>query len=196
MTRLHSFEIEIESLPMSKIRTLCAAIAAAALVALGPTAQAGTGATGCDDLSGIAETPMVDFQSQIQPIFDSTCAGCHGANGPAGLDLRAGESYDNLVGVISNTNQNRLRVEPGNPDSSALFLAVSCDSPGGPGFRMPGTDLQQRALIRDWIAQGALAEPAGTPEPIAVPVNGRWALALLTIMLLLTGLNLVRAARP
>lgn len=181
---------------MSNSQRLFVAAAAACLVILSAPSRAGVGASGCDDLSGIAETPTVDFQSQIQPIFDNTCAGCHGANGPAGLDLRAGESYDNLVGVISNTNQNRLRVEPGNPDSSALFLAVSCDSPGGPGFRMPGTDLQQRALIRDWIAQGALAEPAGTPEPIAVPADGRWALVLLTIMLLLTGLSLVRAARP
>ncbi|RFF30434.1 hypothetical protein [Wenzhouxiangella sediminis] len=181
---------------MSKIRRFCTTLGAAGLVAMSAAAQAGVGASGCDDLSGIAETPMVDFQSQIQPIFDNSCTGCHGASGPAGLDLRPGESYGNLVGVISTTNTSRLRVEPFSPESSALFLAVNCDAPAGPGFRMQGTDAQQRALIRDWIAQGALAEPAGAPEPIAVPVDGHWARVLLTIMLLLTGLNLVRATRP
>lgn len=170
-------------------------LAALTLATPGP-ARAGIGATGCDDLEAIAETPAVDFQSAIQPIFDNTCIGCHGASGPAGLDLRAGESYDELVGIISTTNTSRLRVEAFSPETSALFLAVNCDSPGGPGFRMPGTDPQQRALIRDWIAQGALAEPASAPEPVSVPVDGRWALAVLTIVLLLTGLKLVRATRP
>lgn len=159
-------------------------------------ARAGIGAAGCDDLDAIAETPGINFQSIIQPIFDNTCTGCHGASGPAGLDLRAGESYDELVGTISTTNTSRLRVEAFSPETSALFLAVSCDSPGGPGFRMPGTDPQQRALIRDWIAQGALAEPAAAPEPISVPIDGRWALTLLMMMLLLTGLKFVRVTRP
>lgn len=151
---------------------------------LASPASGGVGASGCDDLGGIAQTPMVDFQSQIQPVFDD-CAGCHGESGPAGLDLRAGESYDNLVGVISTSNSSRLRVDPFNPDTSALFLAVSCDSPGGPGFRMPGTSPEQRALIRDWIAQGALAEPAALPEPVAVPVDDIRALGTLTVLLVL-----------
>lgn len=174
---------------------VCVIAIAVTLATIGP-ARAGIGAAGCDDLDAIAETPGVDFQSAIQPTFDSNCTGCHGEFGPADLDLRSGESYDNLVGVISTTNSSRLRVEPFSPETSALFLAVNCDSPGGPGFRMPGTDQQQRALIRDWIAQGALAEPAAAPEPISVPINGRWAMALLTMVLLLTGLNLVRVSRP
>jgi len=169
---------------MTTMNRLASFACTALLMTIAAPALAGTGATGCDDLSGIAETPMVDFQSQLQPIFD-TCAGCHNASGPAGLDLRDGESYDNLVGVISTTNASRLRVDPFNPDVSALFLAVSCDSPGGPGFRMPGTTPQQRALIRDWIAQGALPEPAGAPEPISVPIDSRWALAVLAAMLML-----------
>jgi len=151
-----------------------------------PPGHAGVGASGCDDLSGIAPTPAIDFETQIQPILGG-CASCHGAAGPAGLDLRAGESYDNLVGVISSTNPARLRVDPGEPDLSALFLAVNCDSPGGPGFRMPGADPQQAALIRDWIAQGALPEPAGMQVPVPVPGDALWALLLLTFLVLGAG---------
>lgn len=177
---------------MMNIRILAAAVATVGLMMIAAPAQAGAGATGCDDLGGIPVTPAVDFQSQIQPIFD-TCSNCHNENGPAGLDLRAGESYDNLVGVISTTNPARLRVDPFEPEVSALFLAVSCDSPGGPGFRMPGTDLPTRALIRDWIAQGALPEPAGVPEPVSVPVNSPWAVgAMITLLILLAGLHLRR----
>lgn len=158
------------------------------LLVLTAPALAGVGAAGCDDLGGIGATPAVDFDTQIEPIL-AGCASCHGEFGPADLDLRAGEAYDNLVGVTSTTNAERLRVEPFQPESSALFLAVACDAPGGPGFRMPGTTPDDRALIRDWIAQGARAEPA----LVAVPVNdGRVLVALAILLLLLAGRRLYR----
>jgi mono/diheme cytochrome c family protein len=168
IVRMLKFKI---GLTLALLATLCLAAR---------PAGAGVGAAGCDDLEGIPETPAVDFQSQLQPIFDG-CANCHGQMGPAGLDLRSGEAYGNLVGVLSTTNPARLRVDPFDPEFSALFLAVSCDSPGGPAFRMPGTTPEERALIRDWIAQGAPAEP---PRPVPVPVNAPWALfGLLCLML-------------
>lgn len=181
---------------MPKLTTLFAGLLTACLTTIAATAQAGTGASGCDDLGGIAETPMVDFQSQIQPIF-ANCTACHNSNGLAGLDLRSGEAYGNLVGVISTTNQNRLRVEAFAPDSSALLLAVNCQSPGGPGFQMGNLAPADRALIRDWIAQGALPEPAGAPaEPLPIPVDNPWAIAaLIGLLALLAGLQLGRG-RP
>ncbi len=175
--------------PMSKLRNI---LAGAGFALMAAPAAAGLGAAGCDDLSGITTTPRVDFQSQIQPVFDD-CATCHGESGPAGLDLRAGEAYDNLVGVVSTTNSSRLRVDPFNPDTSALFLAVTCDSPDGPGFRMPGTTPEERALIRDWIAQGAPAEPASPPEAVAVPIGSAWSLgSLVAALMLLAGIHLHR----
>ncbi len=120
--------------------------------------------SGCADLSEIAEIPMVDFESEIQPLFN-TCVICHGDGGAADLDLRPGESYDNLVGVFANTNPSRMRVEPFNAEDSVLLLATNCTSPGGPGGQMTGLDEGERALIRDWINQGAWPEPT---EP-AIP---------------------------
>lgn len=165
----------------ARVTLACAAVC---LMMTAATALAGLGASGCDDLGSLAETPSIDFQSQIQPVFNA-CASCHGESGSAGLDLRSGESYDNLVGMISTTNPGRLRVEPFSPNTSALFLAVNCDSPGGPGFRMPGTTPEQQALIRDWIAQGAQPEPTGTTEATAVPVD---APGFLMVMAALLGL--------
>ena len=156
-------------------------------------AAAGSGPSGCDDLGSIAETPGVDYRTRIQPILDG-CASCHDESGPAGLDLRDGESYDNLVGVVSTTNASRLRVAPSDPGASALFLAVNCDSPDGPGFRMPGTTLSEQALIRDWIAQGALPEPVGAGQAVVVPVDGPWALVSLVVVLWLTAAGRRRIA--
>lgn len=151
---------------------------------------AGTGASGCDDLGDIQQTPRVDFQAQIQPIL-TDCANCHGESGPGGLDLRPGESYANLVGVRSTTNPSRLRVEPFAPGDSALFLAVACNAPNGPGFRMPGTERAERALIRDWISQGAAPEPLATRQPVAVPIAAPGALVLLMgLLLTFAGLRL------
>lgn len=141
---------------------------------------AGDGPADCTDLSGFAEVPGVDFESRIQPILDA-CTGCHGPTGAAGLDLRAGESYANLVGVSATTNPDRLRVEPFEPDDSLLMAAINCETTGGPAFRMPGTTPEQRALIRDWIAQGALPVPA----PRAVPAWSPAGIALLIGLVLL-----------
>ena len=108
-------------------------------------------------------------------IFNQNClsAGCHnGVNQAGGLNLTAGASYDNLVGVLSQNSvaaaQGLLRVEPFEPDSS--FLIIKLTDPGdGEGTRMPqganplpAADIQ---MIRDWIADGA--PRGGTPEPSA-----------------------------
>ena len=85
--------------------------------------------TGCTDLDGFPEQQAVDFESEIQPIL-SNCAGCHGENGSAGLDLRPGEAYENLVGVESTTNPPQPRVAPFDPADSLLLYAVNCSTTG------------------------------------------------------------------
>lgn len=118
-----------------------------------------TAPTGCDDLNAIEPIPNLDFEADIQPLF-SNCINCHGANGGGGLDLRPGEAYAQLVNVPTSSLQERPRVAPFDPDNSSLFLAVNCASPGGPFFSMPGiNEPEARALLRDWINQGAHETP-------------------------------------
>ncbi len=117
-------------------------------------------ASGCDDLSMQAETANVDYESQIQPIWNANCAGCHtngGSNG--GLKLDAGVSYGNLVSIRS-TSSSLRRVEPGQAGQSFLLQKLNCDQPDA-GARMPQggrLSLSLQALVRDWINQGALAQ--------------------------------------
>ncbi|MGJ8662935.1 MAG: hypothetical protein ACSHWU_04750, partial [Marinicella sp.] len=59
-----------------------------------------SGLSGCDDLSGIPVTVQVDFENEIQPIFDNNCIQCHGGENPiAFMDLELG--YQQLVNIPS-----------------------------------------------------------------------------------------------
>ena len=120
--------------------------------------------TGCADLSAIEPVAGVDYDSAIQPILDG-CIGCHTGDSYPFLDLRASYSYESLVNVITETNEERLRVHPFNPNDSSLLLAINCDQPGGPGYQMGDLSLEERALVHDWIAQGAHPEPFATAIP-------------------------------
>ncbi len=156
-----------------------------------PPVSAGT-PSGCTGLDAFEQQPAVDFASQIEPIF-SNCAGCHGAGGSAGLDLRPGEAYVNLVGIESTTNPPQVRVQPFDPDDSLLLYAVNCSTTGGPSFQMPGTDPAERALIRDWIAQGALARPVPRAIPVLNPFGGGILVVLIMLALVASGRQRVRS---
>lgn len=121
--------------------------------------------SGCDDLGGQAVTPDVDFDSQIQPVFNNSCTSCHTAAHPTGLDLTEGQSHGNLVDVASSQDGSWIRVVPSDLEDSLLFHKINCDDPPV-GQRMPlaGTalSLQQQALFRDWIDQGAQGGPLET----------------------------------
>ncbi|MBS3743149.1 MAG: hypothetical protein KGY48_02235 [Wenzhouxiangellaceae bacterium] len=146
----------------------------------------------CTDLDAIPRQPAVDYESRIQPIFTS-CTGCHGENGSAGLDLRPGQAYANLVGVESTTSPPQARVEPFEPEDSLLLSAINCAITGGPSFQMPGTDPAQRALIRDWIAQGALERPAARSVPAMHPAGLGILAALMLLVLFATRRQRVRS---
>ncbi len=91
-------------------------------------------------------TAQVDYNSQIQPIFDDRCVSCHGSMG--GLNLT---SYDNLMdGGLSGDE-----VVPYDHASSELWIRVNS------GQMPPGNnDLtgEQVNLIAQWIDEGALEE--------------------------------------
>ncbi len=123
------------------------------LLLLTPNTLAGL--SGCDDLSGVAVSPMVDFEMEIQPIFDLHCITCHGPPDPiAFMDLTLG--YQDLVSVPSFQVANFDRISPGQPAQSYLYFKINCGNQFS-GERMPFNaaplNLPQQALIRDWINQ-------------------------------------------
>lgn len=142
--------------PPPAIRNLCTGL----LLAVAAGAHAGNGPPAeCSDLSSVA--PFTQFRyTQFQTIFDTSCGNCHPGNTGAGnLGLGDGFSYANLVDVPSDGLPSMLRVAPGDPLASMLFLKLNCDDPPGLGVRMPlnasPLSLTQQAFFFDWIRLGA-----------------------------------------
>lgn len=97
----------------------------------------------------------VSFSAEVQPIFDNQCAGCHGAGGQAGLDLRPGTSHGNLVGVTATESALSL-VEPGQPDQSWLYLKLTDQQDVGDAMPPGGTIGDANlTLMETWINEGA-----------------------------------------
>lgn len=90
------------------------------------------------------------FQNDVMPLFASSCAlgGCH----------NAASAQDGVVLTTYANIMNTGEVDPGNPDNSKLFEAIT---ESDPDKRMPppssGITLTQDQIntINDWIAQGA-----------------------------------------
>ena len=111
-----------------------------------------------------AGAALVSFATDVQPIFTQNCAfaGCHAGATPArGLNLEAGQAFDNLVGIPSGGMPAMNLVQPGDPDNSYLFKKHRGDADivGGrmplndPTFFDNNPDLLD--LEEDWIRQGA-----------------------------------------
>ena len=109
-----------------------------------------------------ASTAPTLTQIQTQ-IFDPGCATCHtdvGRTPSAGLNLKAGTSFAQLVGVGSSGLPGAVRVIAGNANGSYIVQKLE-GAPGIAGLRMPRngppflTDAQVK-FIRDWITAGAL----------------------------------------
>lgn len=120
----------------------------------GPTSSSSMSAT---DTRTLQANPS--FSQTIQEIFNRrgcTSSSCHGSAQMAGLDLRSGASYGDLVGVRA-TSEPIVRVIPGDPDGS--YLVIKLEGRQSVGARMPQTgsplDSIDLGNVRNWISTGA-----------------------------------------
>jgi len=104
----------------------------------------------------------VDYEADIQPIWDARCvAGCHTAGGSKpDLPLDPGMSHGALVGVASLQLVSMNMVEPGDTEKSYLWFKLNNTQAdvGGSGLSMPlGNPLDEADLakIETWISSGA-----------------------------------------
>ncbi len=104
---------------------------------------------------------QVDYQTQVQTIFNDNCTSCHinGGGYYGGLDL---STYDNLMSGNSN---NGPVVITGDGANSYIIQKLQGTASGA---QMPdGADplpSNQINLIAQWIDEGALETPASTDE--------------------------------
>jgi len=101
------------------------------------------------------------FSKDVQPILTKECSNCHGAKKPKGkLDLSEASALKSLISVPSDEVSAMMRVMPGDPEQSYLWLKLDHRAKEGSG--MPKRFLSSKKLPQDqldlikaWIAGGA-----------------------------------------
>lgn len=140
-------------------------LAAASLVALTTLAAA------CGTGEETPAAPKATYTDLSAKLFVPQCATsiCHGvATSDSPMLLTKADGYDALVGVTVTSRdwpakyQAFKRVDPGNPDNSAILVAISrhadLDVPGARGLLMPPSAKVPAtwvAAVRQWIVDGA-----------------------------------------
>lgn len=140
-------------------------------VAALPLAAASLGFLSCSDAwePGVCDPPPpppVRFADDIEPYLDATCAlpDCHTTeSAAAGLVLKSGAAYGNLVDRPSTQVPRLARVRPSQVDSSYLVHKLDGTQAmvGGSGERMPkGGQVDPNFLdrLKRWIRSGAERE--------------------------------------
>ncbi len=113
------------------------------------------------------DVPGSGLPDEILDIHDiwlaGGCVGCHNQTAMGGLRLDTPESagYE-LVLARSSRNEDIFRVVPNRPESSLLYAQLNCEPPSDYPYMPPATDItpvripiRMRAMVYDWIAQGA-----------------------------------------
>ncbi len=102
---------------------------------------------------------QVDYSSEVQPIFNSSCTNCHGNAG--GLDLF---SYSSLM---SGGNSGPV-ITPYDHTTSELYNRIALPESSDEDMPPSGSLVQSEIdLIAKWIEEGALSSPAGCTDPEA-----------------------------
>ncbi len=93
----------------------------------------------------------VDYETEIQPIFNDYCGNCHLGNSSGGLNL---SSYQDLM----EGGNGGASVEPGNSSGSILYDRISRDNSEAGDMPPGNSELSQSDidLIAQWIDEGAL----------------------------------------
>jgi len=104
----------------------------------------------------------VDYESQIQPIFDTNCIGCHDLSSPGDLNLL---SYDDFMPSSS--------VVPGDHTVSNLYDRITREESEEGDMPPSGSlSVEEIDLIADWIDEGALPQGSndisGCTDPNAI----------------------------
>lgn len=118
--------------------------------------------TACESLASVPKQFNIDYAAIHNAWLLGGCTGCHNVTNMGGLRLDvASTGITALVGQPSFRNSEIIRVLPTNPDYSLVYQMLNCTPPDTyPPMppSMSGTgriDIQLRALIYDWIEEGA-----------------------------------------
>jgi hypothetical protein len=107
---------------------------------------------------------QVDYEDEIQPIFNARCTNCHG--GQSGVTLTSYSATMNSIGA----QYGKKIVIPGEPDNSPLVDKIEPNPQFGSRMPQGGTlSDEQISLIRQWIAEGASEVPTSGEVTTELP---------------------------
>jgi hypothetical protein len=125
--------------------------------------------------TGAPDAPLTATLQSIQDnVFTPICAQCHqGAAAPLGFRLDEASAYAMLVNAPSSEVSSLRRVVPGDPDNSYIIQKLEGRAAVGGQMPLGQPPLPQAtiAVIRDWIANGALASMAAAPSVMPMQVH-------------------------
>ena len=109
----------------------------------------------------LAVPQEISFSRDVKPILDKECTSCHKTKRmKADLDLSGDNALKNLLNVPSSQVPDMVRVKPGDPEQSYLWLKLDHRAQKGGG--MPKIFVFSKRLHQDkldlikaWIAGGA-----------------------------------------
>ncbi|MBN1781519.1 T9SS type A sorting domain-containing protein [bacterium] len=104
---------------------------------------------------------QVDYSTQVQPVFNASCLGCHGNT--SGVSLN---SYAKVMASVG-SQFGTAAVQPGSKESSPLWIKINPNPPIG--VRMPPNnplDQTKIDIIGQWIDEGA-SESATAVEDLS-----------------------------
>ena len=101
----------------------------------------------------------VDFNRDVRPILADRCFRCHG---PDAGQRKRGLRLDTQEGSRALLRSQQRAIVPGDPTASELTSRIFSDDPDEvmppPELNRPLSD-EQRAVLKQWIAEGALYSP-------------------------------------
>lgn len=111
---------------------------------------------------------QVSFNRDIRPILSDKCFACHG---PDEKTREADLRLDQFESATTKA-ETSIAIVPGNPDESELMARILTADPDElmpPPKAHKTLDQQEKALLRDWIAQGANYEAHWSYTPLIRP---------------------------
>ncbi len=109
----------------------------------------------------------VQFNRDIRPILSDQCFACHGFDAK---HRKAGLRLDTAEGALAPNKQGTVALKPGDPEASELWRRITTTDPDDvmpPPDSHKSLDNSQRALIRQWIEEGAHYQKHWAFEPPA-----------------------------
>jgi hypothetical protein len=118
-------------------------------------------------LSASATAEPISFNRDIRPIMSDTCFHCHGFDPKT---REAGLRLDMREDAIKETENGIVPIVPSQPDASEIIARILDEEDPMPPEKAhkPLTD-RQKALFKQWVAEGAVYEPHWAYAPLTKP---------------------------